>query len=39
MQRKRSRLPLPDAYLMSDSEIMAEENFDTIVEDPAYVFA
>lgn len=24
---------------MSDSEIMAEENFDTIVEDPAYVFA
>jgi hypothetical protein len=24
---------------MSDSEIMAEENFDTIEEDPAYVFA
>jgi len=30
---------LPDAYLMSDSEIMAEENFDTIEKDPAYIFA
>jgi hypothetical protein len=39
MQRKRSCSPSPDPYLMSESEIMAEDNFDTLEEDPGHAFA
>jgi hypothetical protein len=39
MQRKRSRSPSPDSYLMSESEIMAEENFDTLDKDLGHAFA
>ena len=37
--RKRYCSPSPNAFLMSNSEIMAEENFYTLKEDLGYVFA
>ena len=39
MQKKRSRSPSPDLHLMSESKIMAEENFDVLEEDPGHAFA
>jgi hypothetical protein len=36
---KRPRTPSPDPMVMSDSEIYAEENFNSVTEDLAHSFA